>query len=245
MHGRAKGYEHALLTKSQRKDVPLNIRRNKFLDTQNENDVDYIYGLNSVCAVLKKNERELYTVMMNRSIKLDRKIHKHTYNYVLNTIRERNIKTIAMDKRQMDELVGGFPHNDIIMKGSYRYMQHYSSFVKNIDKMANFMSEMKQKGFTIYATCCRDSHTGNNFIELKNAQIGKNEKALIILGNESKGLCEDIIKNSDVCIYINNINNEEIVNTSSLTENSHLIMNSLNVNNVCAIVLYHFISLVP
>ncbi|SBS80537.1 apicoplast RNA methyltransferase precursor, putative [Plasmodium ovale curtisi] len=323
MYSRAKGYEHALLTKSQRKDVPLNIRRNKFLDTQNENDVDYIYGLNSVCAVLKKNERELYTVMvrqpegititvpypteivyMNRSIKLDRKIHKHTYNYVLNTIRERNIKTIAMDKRHMDELVGGFPHNDIIMKGSYRYMQHYSSFIKNIDSMvkhnriyiclhdiydnmnignicrsvfffggnciflkkkkkqgekknkvkidtpilhasvgaseflnlfhvnnmANFMSEMKQKGFTIYATCCRDSHTGNNFIELKNAQIGKNDKALIILGNESKGLCEDIIKNSDVCIYINNINNEEFVSTSSLTENSHLIMNSLNMS---------------
>ncbi|KYO03613.1 putative apicoplast RNA methyltransferase precursor, partial [Plasmodium gaboni] len=80
-------------------------------------------------------------------------------------------------------------------------------------------------------------HTNNNschkYVDLNNVKIKENEKILIILGNESKGLKDDILKNSDYCVYINNL---------CYNQNNQFHIDSLNVNNVCSIMLYHFYS---
>ncbi|VWU52295.1 rRNA methyltransferase, putative [Hepatocystis sp. ex Piliocolobus tephrosceles] len=296
-------------------DVDINIRRNNFLSTQHQNDIDYIYGLNSVCAVLEKNERDINKVIINRNIKFAKKIHKKTYDYVFNKLKEREIETCKMTKKEMDTFVGGFPHNDIIMQGSYRYMKNYKYFFKNVhninpknniyiclynvydnmnignicrtilffggdtiflkkkkkknDKkkkikidtpilhssvgsseflefyhvndMANFINHLKINGFKIYSTCCEeDDITTNSYVNLKDVQINKNDKILIILGNESKGIDTNILKLSDVCIYIKSLYSNISFNLSIKNNNRNFILNSLNVNNACSIILYHF-----
>ncbi|CRG94386.1 apicoplast RNA methyltransferase precursor, putative [Plasmodium gallinaceum] len=305
---------YKLYPSSNQKNASINIKRNKFLYQNNIDDVDYVYGLNSVYSVLKKNERTIKSVIINKNIKLNRKIHKKTYEYVFNTIKERNIEIKLMDKNKMNELVGGFLHNDIIMKASYRIMKNYNYFIKNINKliksniyiclhdvydnmnignicrsiyffggniiflkkkkkvnekknqikidtpilhssvgsseyleffhindMDNFMSEMKKIGFTIYSTSClKDDTVMEKYIDLKNIKIKNNDKILIILGNESKGLSENILKNSDFCIYINSKQNRTNFDNKLSNENNNLILDSLNVSNVCSIVLHHF-----
>ncbi|ETW57647.1 hypothetical protein PFAG_04666 [Plasmodium falciparum Santa Lucia] len=54
-----------LYTHYTRNNSSINIRRNNFLDKQNDNISDYIYGLNSVYAVLKKNERTIEEVIVS------------------------------------------------------------------------------------------------------------------------------------------------------------------------------------
>ncbi|CRG98667.1 apicoplast RNA methyltransferase precursor, putative [Plasmodium relictum] len=306
---------YKLYTLNNKKNVSTNIKRNKFLVQNNVEDIDYIYGLNSVYSVLKKNERTIKSVIINKNIKLNRKIHKKTYKYIFDTIKERNIEIKLMDKNKMDELVGCFLHNDIIMQTSYRTMKNYKYFIENINKlmkcnlylclhnvydnmnignicrsifffggniiflkkkkkvnekrneikidtpilhssvgssefleffhvnnMGNFISEMKKNGFKIYSTCClKDDAMMNNYVDLKDVQIKNDEKILIILGNESKGLSDDILKNSDVCIYINNKHNRTNIDNNLVNENNNLILDSLNVSNVCSIVLHHFL----
>ncbi|SPJ08425.1 apicoplast RNA methyltransferase precursor, putative [Plasmodium sp. DRC-Itaito] len=297
-----------LYTHNSRYNSSINTRRNNFLDKQNDNITDYVYGLNSVYAVLKKNERKIEEVIVNMNIKLNRKIHKQNYEYIFDELKKRNVSIRYMEKYRMNELVGGFPHNDIIMKTNYRYMNNYKDFIKNIkhlpnknnificlhdlydnmnignvcrsifffgghtiflkkkkkvnekknnvkidtpilhssvgsseflnfyhiNNMANFMSQMKLNGFTIYATSCyKNNASCFKYINLNNIKIKENEKILIILGNESKGLKDDILQNSDYCVYINNL---------CYNENNQFHIDSLNVNNVCSIMLYHFYS---
>ncbi|SBT86446.1 apicoplast RNA methyltransferase precursor, putative [Plasmodium malariae] len=316
-HGKTKTYKLYTFNKDKINIASLNIKRNKFLCDQGQNDVDYIYGLNSVCSVLKKNERTINSVMINSNIKLKKKTHKQTYEYIFETIKKRGIEVKVMSKHKMDELVGGFPHNNIIMRGNYRYMNNYKHFIKDISNktknnkifvclhdvydnmnignicrsifffggntiflkkkkkegekknkikidtpilhssvgasefldffhvnhMANFMSEMKQNGFKIYSTgCLKGNRTSNNLIELKNVEISKSDRVLIILGNESKGLSENIMNQSDANIYINSVSNNEIINKDLPIESVNVTVDSLNVNNVCSILLYHFLS---
>lgn len=54
-----KKYKLLSLYNDKKKNISTNIKRNYFLDIQNKNDIDYIYGLNSVYSVLKKNERKI------------------------------------------------------------------------------------------------------------------------------------------------------------------------------------------
>ncbi|ETW63774.1 hypothetical protein PFMC_00333 [Plasmodium falciparum CAMP/Malaysia] len=126
-----------LYTHYTRNNSSINIRRNNFLDKQNDNISDYIYGLNSVYAVLKKNERTIEEVIVNKNIKLNRKIHKQNYEYIFDELKKRNVSIQYMEKYKMNELVGGFPHNDIIMKTHYRYMNNYKDFIKNIKHLPN------------------------------------------------------------------------------------------------------------
>ncbi|SCL98120.1 apicoplast RNA methyltransferase precursor, putative [Plasmodium chabaudi chabaudi] len=307
-----KKYKLLNLYNDKKNNISTNIKRNTFLDIQNQNDVDYIYGLNSVYSVLKKNERKIDKAIINKNIKRNKKIHKETYDYILNTIKEKNIPTIYMNKNEMDELVGGFPHNDIIIEAPYRYMKNYRHFINtqkktnnniyiclhnvydnmnvgnicrsilffggdsiflkrkrkrgenknyikidtpilhssvgsseylnffHVNNMQNFISSLKEKGFTVLSTSIPKNNTQmTNFVELKNVKINKNEKVMIILGNESKGLNEDIIKNSDNCIYINNLFDEKNIQPNLKNTNDNLIVNSLNVNNACSIILHH------
>ncbi|CDU16342.1 rRNA methyltransferase, putative [Plasmodium yoelii] len=314
-----KKYKLLNLYNDRKKNILTNIKRNSFLDIQNKNDIDYIYGLNSVYSVLKKNERKIDKAIINKNAKRNKKIHKEAYDYILNTIKEKNIQIVYKTKNEMDELVGGFPHNDIIIEATYRYMKNYRHFINNkkttnnnnnnnnnificlhnvydnmnvgnicrsilffggdsiflkrkkkkgehknyikidtpilhssvgaseylnffhVNNMENFISSLKEKGFTILSTSSPKNNTRmTNFVELKNMKINKNEKVMIILGNESKGLSEDIIKNSDICIYINNLYDEKNIQPNLKNINDNLIVNSLNVNNVCSIILHHF-----
>ncbi|EUD66730.1 hypothetical protein C922_02715 [Plasmodium inui San Antonio 1] len=109
----------------------LNIKRNRFLDAQAENDIDYVYGVNSVTSVLVKNERTIHSVLVNEKIRLNKKTRKQAYRYIFDTLKERNIPITATSKRKLDDLVGGFPHNDIIMQTSYRTMKKANQFIKD------------------------------------------------------------------------------------------------------------------
>ncbi|GAB70021.1 rRNA methylase [Plasmodium cynomolgi strain B] len=107
-----------------------------------------------------------------------------------------------------------------------------------------FMDDLKSCGFKILSTCCRpnDSSVNHRLEELANVRLSKNEKFFIILGNETKGLSKEILDRSDICIYINGHRTEQEPPTPDLTPNGNFTLDSLNVNNACAIVLHHFTS---
>ncbi|GAW79427.1 rRNA methylase [Plasmodium gonderi] len=278
---RAKGYQNitSILSSllNNNVDTPsVNIRRNTFLDSQEKNDIDYVYGINSVCSVLLKNERIIDSAIINRNIKMNKKNRKESYKYIFDRLKERNIPINSRSKKEMDQLIGGFPHNDIILKTHYRTMKKCKDFIKDhmvktkqnniyvclhdidtpilhssvgssefleffhVNNMLNFMDNMKNCGFQIFSTCCRrnESTMKKPLEELKNVKIKSNDKVLVILGNESKGLSDEIINKSDVCIYINGKSNEESYADGS-KQNSNFSLDSLNVNNACAVILYH------
>ncbi|CAI7718427.1 rRNA methylase, putative [Plasmodium vivax] len=261
-------------------DTPsVNIKRNKFLDAQAEHDLDYVYGINSVSSVLVKNERTIHSVLVNQHIRLNKKTRKQAYRYIFDTLKERGIPIRTTSKRKMDDLVGGFPHNDIIMQTSYRTMKRAKHFLKDypqkgkqksiyiclhdidtpvlhssvgtsefldffhVNDMLSFMDDLKSCGFKILSTCCRldNSSTNDRLQELANVRLSKNEKAFIILGNETKGLSKEILDRSDACIYISGHHTEE-ASTPALNSNGNFTLDSLNVNNACAILLHHFAS---
>ncbi|KMZ94705.1 rRNA methylase [Plasmodium vivax Mauritania I] len=302
-------------------DTPsVNIKRNKFLDAQAEHDLDYVYGINSVSSVLVKNERTIHSVLVNQHIRLNKKTRKQAYRYIFDTLKERGIPIRTTSKRKMDDLVGGFPHNDIIMQTSYRTMKRAKHFLKDypqkgkqksiyiclhdvydnmnignicrsifffggdsiflkkkkkkkklqekllqmkidtpvlhssvgtsefldffhVNDMLSFMDDLKSCGFKILSTCCLldNSSTNDRLQELANVRLSKNEKAFIILGNETKGLSKEILDRSDACIYISGHHTEE-ASTPALNSNGNFTLDSLNVNNACAILLHHFAS---
>ncbi|CAA9986666.1 rRNA methyltransferase, putative [Plasmodium knowlesi strain H] len=261
-------------------DTPsVNIKRNNFLDAQAENNVDYVYGVNSVSSVLVKNERTIHSVLVNEHIRLNKKTRKQAYQYIFDTIKKRNIPIRTTSKKKMDDLVGGFPHNDIIMETTYRTMKKAKHFLKDypqkekrsniyiclhdidtpvlhssvgtsefldffhVNNMLTFMDDLKSCGFKILSTCCHpnDSIPNDRLQELANVQMNKNEKIFIILGNETKGLSKEILEKSDICIYING-HRTEVAPTPDLNHNGEFTLDSLNVNNACAILLHHFTS---
>ncbi|KJP87330.1 hypothetical protein AK88_03010 [Plasmodium fragile] len=259
--------------RNDKSDTPLvNIKRNNFLEAQAENDIDYVYGINSVLSVLMKKERTIHKVLINEKIRMNKKTRKHAYQYIFNTLKKRNIPITTTSKRKMDDLVGGFPHNDIIMQTNYRTMKKAKHFLKDypqkgkqaniyiclhdvvgtseflnffhVNDMLTFMDELRSSGFKILSTCCRpnDSSSNNRLEQLANVQISKNEKIFIILGNETKGLSKEILDRSDICIYINGHRTEEAPPTPDLNPNANFTLDSLNVNNACAILLHHFTS---
>ncbi|GAB64918.1 rRNA methylase, partial [Plasmodium cynomolgi strain B] len=131
----------------------VNTKRNKFLDAQAENDIDYVYGVNSVSSVLVKNERTIHSVLVNEKIRLNKKTRKQAYRYIFDTLKERNIPIRTTSKRKLDDLVGGFPHNDIIMQTTYRTMKREKHFLKEYPK--------KEKQGNIYI-CLHDVYDNMN-----------------------------------------------------------------------------------
>ncbi|SBO23473.1 apicoplast RNA methyltransferase precursor, putative [Plasmodium knowlesi strain H] len=135
-------------------DTPsVNIKRNNFLDAQAENNVDYVYGVNSVSSVLVKNERTIHSVLVNEHIRLNKKTRKQAYQYIFDTIKKRNIPIRTTSKKKMDDLVGGFPHNDIIMETTYRTMKKAKHFLKDYPQ--------KEKRSNIYI-CLHDVYDNMN-----------------------------------------------------------------------------------
>lgn len=115
-----------------------------------------------------------------------------------------------------------------------------SEFIEffHVHNMVKFVNEMKHREFTIYSTSCPNNDLCNNkFMDLETIPVRKNEKRLIILGNESRGVSEEILKNSDVVIYINN---DKTTEKSTNLENADMPLDSLNVGNVCSILLHYF-----
>ncbi|ANQ06590.1 Uncharacterized protein PCOAH_00009680 [Plasmodium coatneyi] len=159
--------------RNDKSDTPsVNIKRNKFLDAQAENDIDYVYGVNSVSSVLVKNERTIHSVLVNEKIRLNKKTRKEAYQYIFDTLKKRNIPIKTTSKRKMDDLVGGFPHNDIIMQTTYRTMKKAKQFLKDYPHK----EKQKQKQTNIYI-CLHDVYDNMN--------IGNICRSIFFFGGDS------------------------------------------------------------
>lgn len=81
------------------------------------------------------------------------------------------------------------------------------------------VEQLKADGYTI---CCIEQV--HDSVSLEQYRVGKGEKIAIVLGNEVKGVGQDVVDASDVCIEIP----------------QHGTKHSLNISCCAAIVMWHF-----
>lgn len=81
------------------------------------------------------------------------------------------------------------------------------------------VQQLKADGYTI---CCIEQV--HNSVSLEQYRVGQGEKVAIVLGNEVKGVSQDVVDASDVCIEIP----------------QHGTKHSLNISCCAAIVMWHF-----
>ena len=97
----------------------------------------------------------------------------------------------------------------------------FDSFIESTS--INKLKELKEKGYIIISTCL-----DKNSIKLNDFNFNKNEKYVIVFGNEGQGIREEILSMSDKKIYINISNIDSLNISCSASILMYVLNNSLN-----------------